>query len=427
MRSTQSLSAKYASIHLSDGIEKAGYLFVLIMAFGLPWSNAFFRIGLYGLFFCYAISGKWKQKWQTASVLPEFWLGLSLLMVALLGLATSDIPRNLALHDVARLLKLMSIGVLIYLLNSHTKRMQVLIALCAGIFVLIIPTVLDGTKLASILGLPIERIRNQSYHGDEAQFWTQNLVYWRNQIVHGFLASVLCFTCLVGAVHFRRQRAWLLLLALICALDIAFFIRGRMALLSLIACFVIFALMQIKSMRGKLIALALLCSLCVIGYYSSSSIQKRVNSVTSETQDYYQNGNISSGAGHRFHYWSISFDLLKKSPILGAGPGSFRYQLEKSNDPFAPENHSHAHNEYITVASQYGLVGLSLFLSLIGMAIYRSRLIEDTFIRNVSMGAILIFALNCLTDSMLYNVHEGWTFALFLSIIGSAVPAKLKK
>jgi O-antigen ligase len=427
MHSTPSITSKYEFSRYSDWIEKAGYVFVLIMAFGLPWSNAFFRIGLYGLFFCYAISGKWKQKWQTAVALPELWLGVGLLVVALLDLAISDTPQNLALHDVGRLLKLLSIGAVVYLLNSHTKRMQALIALCVGIFVLITPTVLDGTKLASILNLPIERFRNDSYHGDGAQFWTQNLVYWRNQIVHGFLASILCFTCLVGAIHFHRQRAWLLLVATICTLDIAFFIRGRMALLSLIACFFIFVLMQIKSMRGKIIALALLCSLCLIAYSSSSSIQKRINSITSETQDYYQNGNTSTGTGHRFHYWSISFDLFKKSPVLGTGPGSFRHQLEQTNDPFAPEKHSHAHNEYMTIGSQYGLIGLSMFLSLIGIAIYRSRLIEDTFIRNVSVGAILIFALNCFTDSMLFNVHEGWTFAFFLSIIGAAVPTKLKK
>jgi ABC-type multidrug transport system fused ATPase/permease subunit len=426
MNSTSSLPVKYSFKHAQEWSHEASFVMVLVMAFGLPWSHAFFRIGLYGLFLFYALSGKWKEKWRSATSMLEFWLGLGLFAAALISLANSDIPTNLARHDVQRLLKLIAMGVLVYLLNSNHKRTQVLIAFSGGVCVLMLPTVLDGTKLALLFNLPIERFRDNSYHGEMVEYWSQNLVYWRNQIVHGFLASILCFICLVGAVHFRRHRPWLLLLAVICTIDIAFFIRGRMALLSLVACFFIFALMQIKSMRGKLIAALLICGFCLIGYQSSSSLQKRVNSITSETQDYYQNGNTSSGAAHRFRYWAISFDLFKKSPILGAGPGAFRYQLEQSNDPYAPENHSHAHNEYITIASQYGLVGLSLFLSLIGVAIYRSRFIENFFIRDVSLAAILIFALNCLTDSMLYNVNEGWTFVLFLSIIGSVVPLKHK-
>jgi O-antigen ligase len=413
--------------HVQDWMHKASFFMLFLMAFGLPWSTALFRISVYGLIFFLLLSGKWKEKWQASTVLPEFWLGLGLCAFGLLSFITSDVPRELGQVDLQRLSKLLFIGVIAYLLNMYHKRQQVLLALCAGSVILMLPTVLDGTHISSLLNLPIEKFRNQAYHLMRADVWTQNLTYFHSQIVHGFFVSILCFTCLVGAVHFRRQRVWLMLLAALCTIDIAFFIRGRMALVSLMVCFFIFALMQIKSLQGKIIAIVLLCSLSVAAYMSFGSIQRRVDSMTSEITAYVQQGDASTGIGHRFYYWSISIKLLKESPLLGAGAGSFRHYLEKTKDPFATEGHSHTHNEYLTVASQYGLISLGFFVSLLSIAIYRSRQIEEPFLKDASLGAILIFSLNCLTDSMLYNVFEGWTFVLFLALIASAAPSKLRK
>ncbi len=427
MHNASTITLQHRFNHAREWMHKASFFMLILMAFGLPWSTALFRISLYGLVLFLILSGNWKQKWQASAALPEFWLGLGLCAIALLSLLTSEVPLNLAQVDLQRLSKLLFIGVIAYLLNTQHKRQQVLMALCAGSIVLMLPTVLDGTHISSLLSLPIEKFRNQAYHVMRADVWTQNLTYFHSQIVHGYFVSILCFTCLVGAVHFRRYRAYLLLLAVICTIDIAFFIRGRMALISLVVSFFIFAFMQIKSLKGKAIAIVLLCTLSVAAYMSSGSIQRRANSITSEITAYTQQGNISTGIGHRFYYWSISTDLLKESPLLGAGAGSFRHHLEKTKDPFAAEGHSHTHNEYLTIASQYGLIGLGLFLSLTGIAIYRSRQIEDRFLKDASLGAILIFSLNCLTDSMLYNVFEGWTFVLFLVLIASAAPSKLRK
>jgi O-antigen ligase len=408
-------------------MHKASYFMLILLAFGLPWSTALFRISVYGLIICLLLSGKWKEKWQASAALPEFWLALGLYALGLVSVITSEAPTKLALTDVQRLSKLLFIGVLVYLMDTQKKTRQTLIALCAGIAILMLPTVLDGTQITSLLNLPIEKFRNQAYHGEVAGVWGQNLIYFHSQILHGFFVSILCFASLVGAVHFHRYRVWLVVLVVICAMDITFFIRGRMALVSLIACFFIFVLIQIKSWNKKMITVALLCSVCALAYLSVPSIQRKVKSATSETMAYFEEGTIVTGVGHRFHYWSISMRLFKQSPLLGAGAGSFRNYLEQSKDPFAIENHSHADNEYITMASQYGLAGLGLFLSLIGVAIYRLRLIDDIFLRNVCLGAVLIFSLNCLTSSMLYNVFEGWGFVLFLALIASAAPSKLRK
>jgi hypothetical protein len=137
--------------HVQDWMHKASFFMLMLMAFGLPWSTALFRISVYGLIICLLLSGKWKEKWQASAVLPEFWLGLGLYALGLVSVITSEAPTKLALTDVQRLSKLLFIGVLVYLMDTQKKTRQILMALCAGIAILMLPTVLDGTKITSLL------------------------------------------------------------------------------------------------------------------------------------------------------------------------------------------------------------------------------------------------------------------------------------
>ena len=87
---------------------------------------------------------------------------------------------------------------------------------------------------------------------------------------------------------------------------------------------------------------------------------------------------------------------------------------------------SHAHNEYITQLSQYGICGLFLFLCMIFMALRQSLQIKDPWFSKTIFLSTLLFSLNAITDSSLYNPWEGWTFILVLSIISIQQKFKVK-
>lgn len=285
---------------------------------------------------------------------------------------------------------------------------------------LMLPTLLDGTGLAKLLHLPLQQFANQSYIANEPNASLQNLVYWRNQIAHGFFVSILCFISLAYAVELKFYRFPLILLAIICAIDIAFFIHGRMALLSLILALFLFAFLQIKSQKMYAISIAGILVLVMVSYASIGIVKHRVDSVFTETQNYYQKNDASSSAGHRLHYWKISLKLFSESKILGAGAGAFRYTLESTKDPFLGENHAHTHNEYITVLSQYGLIGFITFISVIMIAFSSTRKIKINVEKHCYQAILAIFCLNCLSDSMLYNQDEGWTLVFVLALIAAA-------
>lgn len=355
-------------------------------------------------------------------MLSRAWLvriGLSLFFLAVISMTYTIAPFNLARDDAVRYAKLAAIGPLLFTFDSSRKRTAVLLAFCAGCAVLMLPTLLDGLGLAKLLGLPLERFANQSYTKEIASKGAPNLVYWRNQIVHGFFVAILCFVCLQKALSDSRYRVPLLGIALLCIVDIIFFIQGRMAMLGLATALVFFAILQIKTARGKLAVSIIAASLLMTSYVAIPNVSKRFDSASQEVQAYLTTGDISTSSGIRFHYWTISISLFNHSKWLGSGAGAFRHILVSTQDAFADQRHSHAHNEYLTVLSQFGALGLLIFLGLLVISFLEIRHISVKMEKHCYSAVLVIFGLGSFSDSMLYNPHEGWTLVIFLALIGA--------
>jgi O-antigen ligase len=231
---------------------------------------------------------------------------------------------------------------------------------------------------------------------------------------------------MLAALYYPAYRIWFLLGALMCALDILFFINARMALLSLLISMGFILYFYIKSIKF-FIALILISSLAFASFFMAvHSIDKRLSSIYSETKLYYAENNKDTSGGNRLHFWKHSIDQFKKAPIFGNGSGSFKQDLIERDDPILKIDsvYSHAHNEYITQLSQYGICGVLIFLSMIFMALRQSVQIKDPWFSKTMFLSTLIFAMNAITDSSLYNPWEGWTFVLILSLI--SVASKMK-
>lgn len=396
-----------------------------LMVFGMPWSSVLFRLGLYGFLCCFLLSGEWRKKLSVACNSKVFLSAAALSLLAVISLSYTIAPMNLAWVDVSRYLKLLMVGALMFVLDSRKKRLGILFALAAGMAILMLPTILDGSGMTTLFRLPIKQFANQAYSIDHTSKGFANLVYWRNQIAHGFFVSILCFICLCCAIEWKRYRFLLMLLALICVIDIVFFIYGRMALLSLSTSLILFALLQIRSPRARSLVLVCISGFLIITYFSLDVVKNRIESIFSETQAYYQKDDASTSAGVRLHYWKISLQLFNESKLLGAGAGAFRHTLEMTQDQFSNENHSHTHNEYLTALSQYGLLGLVALVSMLMLAYKHARKVNNKVERHCYQAIIVIFSLSSLTDSMLYNQDEGWTLVFVLALIGAATSKQL--
>jgi putative inorganic carbon (HCO3(-)) transporter len=86
----------------------------------------------------------------------------------------------------------------------------------------------------------------------------------------------------------------------------------------------------------------------------------------------------SNGGTGRTDLWTVAAKTFEKHPLNGIGAGNFvvvepKYAVDiNSNLPRADlvvQNHEPVHNTYLHVASELGLVGLILFLLLVGLAL----------------------------------------------------------
>lgn len=399
---------------ISDFAYPAAGWFGLIMVFGVPWSHAFFYIGLVGMLACLLASPAYYRLLITVCRENIALLAVLLFAYIAMGLLYTHAPMDLAIHDVKKYRKLLLIPVFLMLYRDSKWAFRLVVAYGCGALVLMMPTMLDGTGLATRMGLDLSRFRNETYNA-------QSLIYWRNHIVHGFHASMLFAICLLSAIR-HRKLAWLFLAAAaICFANILFFINGRIALVALLAIGLLMTISYVPSLKLRISLVLAVFAGSIFAYQFSGKIHARINSVVQETRSYMTAPSVMTSGGTRLHYWSMSRDMFIDAPLFGKGPGTFRENLLRPDNPLRAETHKHAHNEYLTLLSQHGLVGLLLFLFLVHQ-IHRQAGRQDPWLRGVVRFGLVIFLINAMTDSSLHNESEGWTFVL-LACLANIRPA----
>jgi O-antigen ligase len=87
---------------------------------------------------------------------------------------------------------------------------------------------------------------------------------------------------------------------------------------------------------------------------------------------------VQGGSG-RSDIWRVGWRMVEDKPVIGVGSGNFpissiHYLLVKpgaiERDEFILDHPKVAHNSYLQILAELGIVGLALFLSIIGFAIW---------------------------------------------------------
>ena len=106
---------------------------------------------------------------------------------------------------------------------------------------------------------------------------------------------------------------------------------------------------------------------------------------------------------HRFKIWAKTLQIWKGAPLTGWGLGSYRQLFQQLAPEFSSSGHwAQAHNEYIQILFETGIIGFGLFMALIFTTILK-------FIRNrvgiIPFTSLLIFGLVALTGFPLHTAH----------------------
>ena len=134
-------------------------------------------------------------------------------------------------------------------------------------------------------------------------------------------------------------------------------------------------------------------------------------------------------AGFRVNQWRDTLDMIRDRPLLGFGPGSYRWIAEQERYRVRVRGSDsvvvHAHNDYLEFTAEYGLVGaVLLFGPLFWLAmrllqlLVRSRSPSNTALLAGVLGAWAASAAHALFD---FNLHVFANAQMLVLLTGVAV------
>jgi len=101
---------------------------------------------------------------------------------------------------------------------------------------------------------------------------------------------------------------------------------------------------------------------------------------------------------HTGHY-KLAFKLFKENPIFGVGPKGFRHYCRKVNyDPDIGICSTHPHNFLVQIASETGLIGLSLYIFIIFFLIFRLIKCVNLKIYSDNKSSLIIISIGLLVN-----------------------------
>jgi len=144
------------------------------------------------------------------------------------------------------------------------------------------------------------------------------------------------------------------------------------------------------------------------------SVVERINMTVTEE------GELEPSAAGRLDIWKSCMELFKKDPLFGVG-----FQVI----PFSGWHLTSAHNLYVTLLAESGILGLSLLLGLFAIALRSAwrlyKRASDNFFKALGLG-VFLSVIVCMTTNF-FGDH--WTYiqigAFFWALLGMTVRANL--
>ena len=170
-----------------------------------------------------------------------------------------------------------------------------------------------------------------------------------------------------------------------------------------------------RIMKGMLLLISFV-AIVVFSVASNKVLQQRLMQLV-ESPTYTLSADTMEGYNGfttRLAQWEVSWSIIKQAPIWGVGPADVQQKLQiayKNNFlKYSYRDKLNAHNQYVQTCLGLGFIGLVFFVACLAvpglLAMRQKKIIHLVF--------LLLFAIGCITESMLY-VHKGIVFFAFFN------------
>jgi O-antigen ligase len=382
-------------------------VFVVLIAFSLPWSTslvAIFAVGLLVVMIPFLDVSAFLQSLKR----PISFLPIALAALAVVGTLWSDAPWGVRLYTIGPTAKLLILPVLFYHFARTARGGQVFIAFLASCTLLLAMSWIVAfdpafaLKAGATYGVPVKNYIDQSQE------------------------FALCAVTLAYPIVMLLRAKRILLAVLLIALSLSFVVNmafvvvSRTALVTMPILLAVFALLHLKR-RSIVIILSITAILAGLAWETSPRLRKIGDSFSSDYH-LYKDENKPTSLGLRLEFWQKSLRFFADAPIFGHGTGSTQglfVQAAIDHSGAEAEVINNPHNQTLNVAVQWGAIGIIVLYAMWWLHLLLFR--GEGLIAWIGLMVVAQNIFTSLFNSHLFDFHEGWMYVLGVGVAGGTL------
>jgi O-antigen ligase len=396
---------------LSGGADRLAQWSAIAIGFSIPISVALDNILLVLLVLGWIAGGAYSAKRDAVRANGVALAALVLLAILAAGTLYGERYPGDALGYLGKYADLLAIPVLVFVFRDAHRRGHALTALAAGLGLTLAVSYIVALGL-----LPQVKPLAPDF---------SNPLAFKYKLTHNILMAFAAFlyaNLAARATTAAARWAWTAL-SLLAAINVAFMVDGLTGQV-LLGIFVIYGGYLWKSWRGLATALAAAVFAVALLSTLSDPFRSRLDKLWPEFTEW-RAGTVreDSSAGIRLELYRTSAAIVRDHPLLGTGTGGYpKAYAERAKDAGVKTSRN-PHNEYLLIAAQTGLAGLSALLCLFFVQ-WRLAARLPALEARLARGLVLAMLAGCLFNSMLLDHTEGLLYAWLTGVLyGGLGPA----
>lgn len=392
--------------------------FVALVALLLPWTTTGVTFALIPWLIAFAFVDL--REFPRSLLRPVSLLPIALVVLALVGTLWSDAPWPERLHALGPTLKLLVIPLLIYQFERWPYGNWVFAAFLASCVLLM----LVSFAVAIDPDLSLKLYLSRGPYKVESGIAVRNYIDQSQEF--GLCAIALVYPI---PMLFRAGRARIAILLAILSLgflaNMMFVVVSRTALVTLPVLLAVFALLHLRWRTALLAGGGMMLALVAL-WFVSPHLRATVAKFQGDYEMSVQEKQVS-GMGSRLEYWQKSLGFIADAPLLGHGTGSIRglfvgAAADAEVDPLRGEIVSNPHNQTLSVAVQWGVVGVLVLYALWFAHLQMFR--GEGLACWIGLLVVVQNMLSSLLNTHLFDFTPGWIYALGVGVAGGMALAK---
>jgi O-antigen ligase len=374
----------------------------IALGFSIPLSTALDSILLGLLLACWLISAGYHEKWRLIRGNPVVWLALALFALLIAGLLYGDRNPGDGLRYLGKYKELLLIALLIPCFQDERTRLRGLLAFAlALVLTLLFSYVIDIGLLPEYFFM--SRLKPDTPH-------PLNPVTFKLSITHNILMAIAAFMFAQMARHASATGIRILwgILSMLAVFNVLFMVQGRTGYL-ILSLLLVYFFFDIWKWKGLALAAMFGTLLFAGAYLGSDTFHSRITKAANEFSQWHpdQTAAVGDSVGLRMEWYKNSLEIIRDHPVFGVGTGGFPKayaEKVKGTDMLVPAN---PHNEYLLIATQIGLPGLTLLLYLFYRQWRLAKMLPSALERSLAHALLLAIMSGCLFNSLLLDHTEG--------------------